>query len=208
MEAVYYAARANLRRLMILHPSWTRTQLAQATGMSRSWVDTWRKRLLSVPADDEQVLRGLSRAPHHPPPRLDPQVVDRLLEIRDDPPEGLGRTPGPKAILYYLNRDEALKEQQLRRPQSTRTMHRLLHENGRIASRLPTLTDPIERPPAMQQWQLDFKDASSVPADPHGKKQHVVETLTIIDKGTSILVAHHVRADFTAETALAAVAQT
>ena len=124
MEAVYYAARANLRRLMLLHPSWTRTQLAQATGMSRSWVDKWRKRLLSVPADDEQVLRGLSRAPHHPPPRLDPQVVDRLLEIRDDPPEGLNRTPGPKAILYYLNRDEALKEQQLRRPQSTRTIHR------------------------------------------------------------------------------------
>jgi hypothetical protein len=42
MEAVYYAARANLRRLMMLHPSWTRGQLAQATGMSRSWVDTWK----------------------------------------------------------------------------------------------------------------------------------------------------------------------
>jgi hypothetical protein len=38
MEAVYYAARANLRRFMILHPNWTRGQLAQATGMSRSWV--------------------------------------------------------------------------------------------------------------------------------------------------------------------------
>jgi hypothetical protein len=35
MEAVYYAARANLRRLMILHPNWTRGQLAQATGMSK-----------------------------------------------------------------------------------------------------------------------------------------------------------------------------
>ena len=52
------------------------------------------------------------------------------------------------------------------------------------------------------------KDASTVPADPHGKRQHVVETLNIIDKGTSILVAHHVRSDFTAETALAAVAET
>ncbi len=59
MQAVYYAARANLRRLMILHPHWTRAQLAQATGMSRSWVDKWKKRLLSVPRDDEQVLRGL-----------------------------------------------------------------------------------------------------------------------------------------------------
>ena len=112
------------------------------------------------------------------------------------------------AILSYLSRDETLKEGGLRLPKSTRTIHRLLHENGRIASRLPTLTDPIERPAPMQHWQLDFKDASTVPADPHGKKQHVVEILNIIDKGTSVLVAHHVRSDFTAETALAAVAQT
>src|SRR6266568_8075488 len=98
------------------------------------------KRLLSAPLNDEQVLRGLSRAPHDPPPKLDSQVIDRLLEIRDDPPEGLGRTPGPKAILYYLSRDEALKEKELRLPKSTRTIHRILHENGRIASRLPTLT--------------------------------------------------------------------
>jgi transposase InsO family protein len=206
MQAVYYAARANLRRLMLLHPSWTRSQLAQATGMSRSWVDKWKKRLLSAPPDDEQVLHGRSCAPHHPPPRLDPEGVDRLLEIRDDPPAGLGRTPGPKAILYYLKQDEALKPMRL--PKSTRTVYRLLKENGRIASRLPTVSEPLERPAPMQQWQLDFKDASSVPTDTHGKKQHVVEILTIIDKGTSILVAHHVRSDFSAETALAAVAQT
>jgi len=155
MEAIYYAARANLRRLMLLHPNWTRGQLAQATGMSRSWVDKWKKRLVSAPPDDEQVLRGLSRTPHHPPPRLDFQVVDRLLEIRDDPPEGLGRTPGPKAILYYLNRDETLKEKQLRLPKSTRTIHRILKENGRIASRLPSVTEPLERPAPLQHWQLD-----------------------------------------------------
>jgi hypothetical protein len=102
MEAVYYAARANLRRLLILHPAWTRAQFAQATGMSRSWVDKWKKRLLSVALDDEQVLRGLSRAPHHPPQRLDPVIIDRLLEIRDAPPEGLRRTPGrhPHPLLF------------------------------------------------------------------------------------------------------------
>ena len=100
MEAVYYAARANLRRLLRQHPDWTRPQLAQATGMSVSWIDTWKKRLVHAPKDDEQVLHGLSRAPHHPLPRLDQQVVDRVLEIRDDRAFGLGRTPGPKAILY------------------------------------------------------------------------------------------------------------
>jgi hypothetical protein len=145
MEAVYYAARANLRRLLQQHPHWTRPQLAQATGMSVSWIDKWKKRLLQAPKDDEQALHGLSRAPHHPLSRLDQQVVDRVLEIRDDPPEGLGRTPGPRAILYYLGRDESLKERGMRLPKSTRTIHRLLRENGRIATRLPRLTDPLER---------------------------------------------------------------
>ncbi len=208
MEAVYYAARGNLRRLLRQHPSWTRAQLAQATGMSLGWVSKWKKRLSSTPADDEQVLHGHSRAPQHPPPRLDPLVVDRLLEIRDQPPEGLGRTPGPKAILYYLPRDESLQQAGLRLPRSTRTIHRLLREHGRIAPRLPHAPDPIERPQPMQQWQLDFKDASTVPADPEGKQRHVVEALNIIDKGTSVLIASHVRSDFSAETALQAVAHT
>src|SRR5258706_15302724 len=99
MEEGYYAARANLRRFIVLHPSGARGELAQANGMSKSWVDTWKKRLLSVPPDDEQLLCVLSRAPHHPPPQLDSQVIDRLLEIRDDPKEALRRTPRPKAIL-------------------------------------------------------------------------------------------------------------
>ncbi len=60
----------------------------------------------------------------------------------------------------------------------------------------------------MQQWQQDFKDASSVPADPDGKHQHVVETLNILDMGTSTMIASYVRSDFTAETALGAVAHT
>ena len=116
MEAVYYAARANLQRLLHEHPDWTRSHLAQATGMSVSWIDKWKKRLFQVPDHDEHVLCGLSRAPHHPRPRLAQQVVDRVLEIRDTPPENLGRIPGPKAILYYLGRDEALKEQRVRLP--------------------------------------------------------------------------------------------
>ena len=120
MQALYYAARGNLRWLLRLHPQWSQRQLAQALGMSRSWVSKWIKRLQSAPPDDEEVLQGLSRAPKHPPERLDARVIDRILEIRDQPPEGLGRTPGPKAILYYLPRDESLQQAGLRLPRSTR----------------------------------------------------------------------------------------
>jgi hypothetical protein len=155
MEAVYYTARGNLRRLLQLYPYWRRAQFARATGMSPGWVSKWKKRLKSVSPTDEQVLHGSSRVPHHPPPRLDSQVVDRLLEIRDEPPEGRGRTPGPKAILYYLSRDEHLRQAGLRLPRSTRTIHRLLRVHGRIAPHLLNASDPIERPEPMRDFQLD-----------------------------------------------------
>ena len=186
MEAVYYAARANLRRLVTQYPSWTRQQYAQAVGMSRGWVKKWIKRLGEAPPQDEAVLQGQSRARKQPPERISQVVVERVLELRDQPPEGLGRTPGPKALLYYLPRDAELAASGERLPRSSRTVYRLLREAGRIPRRVRHLQEPTERPAPMSQWQLDFKDASSVPAQRDGKQQHVVEVLTTVDMGTSI----------------------
>jgi len=206
MEAVYYAARANFRRLLTQYPNWTRKQYAQAVGMSEGWVKKWIKRLRQAAPDDETVLQGQSRARKHPPERTSEVVVDRILEIRDQPPEGLGRPPGPKAILYYLPREADLVAQGQRLPRSSRTIYRILRQAGRIRRRRPRVQEPTERPAPMSQGQLDFKDASSVAAEADGKRQHVVEVLNSIDEGSSVLVAAQVRADFTAETTLEAVA--
>jgi transposase InsO family protein len=189
MEAVYYAARANFRRLLGEHPTWTRQQYAQAVGMSQGWVKKWSKRLRAVPPDDEAVLHSQSRARKHPPERISEEVVDRILQMRDQPPEGLRRTPGPKALLYYLPRDADLAASGARLPRSSRTIYRILCQAGRIPHRVPSLHDPLERPLPMSQWQLDFKDASTVVAEPDGKRQHVVEVLNTVDMGTSVLVA-------------------
>jgi transposase InsO family protein len=205
MEVVYYAARANLRRLLRLYPQWTQQPYAQAVGMSLGWVKKWKKRLQVAAPEDEQVLHSRSRARKHPPERLSEQVVDRIIEMRDQPPEGLRRTPGPKAILYYLPRDEQLQGQRL--PRSSRTIYRILQQAGRIVQRLPGLHEPLERPAPMSHWQLDFKDASTVPAERDGKRQHVVEVLNVVDEGTSVLVEAQVCADFHAETTLGAVAE-
>ena len=59
----------------------------------------------------------------------------------------------------------------------------------------------------MSRWELDFKDAATVPATPEGKRQHVVEVLNTVDEGTSVLVDAQVGADFHAETTLQAVAE-
>ena len=155
MEAVYYAARANLRRVLTQHPTWTRQHYAQAVGMSKGWVKKWSKRLREASPEDEAVLHSQSRARKHPPERISEVVVDRLLEMRDQPPEGLGRTPGPKALLYYLPRDAELAARGERLPRSSRTIYRLLCQAGRIQRRVPAQHDPLERPAPMSQWQLD-----------------------------------------------------
>jgi hypothetical protein len=51
-------------------------------------------------------------------------------------------------------------------------------------------------------------DASTVPPDPDGKQQHVVEVLNTIDVGTSILLSAQPRPDFSMATAIEAVAAT
>jgi transposase InsO family protein len=91
---------------------------------------------------------------------------------------------------------------------SCKTIYRILKANDRIAEHGKPVHQPMERPAPMTCWQIDFKDIGSVPADPDGKRQHVVETLNIIDTGTSVLLDAHVRSDFTAETALQALAIT
>ncbi len=52
---------------------------------------------------------------------------------------------------------------------------------------------------------MDCKDASTVPAEPDGKRQHVVEVCNFVDAGTSVALWAPVSADCHAETALEAV---
>ena len=207
MEEQYYADRARLRELLCAHPDWSTATLARQLGRSETWVKKWRARLRAAPPGDERVLAGRSRARRQPPPSISPEVISRILAIRDHPPGNLQRVPGPRTILYYLGQDADLRARGVRLPRSTRTIWEILTRHGRIAHPPPRTPEPLDRPPALTAWQLDFKDVSTVPADPEGKQQHVVETLNCVDVGTSILLDAQVRTDFTEETALAAVAE-
>ncbi len=208
MEEQLVAARAHLRHLLQVHPDWPYQEYADQIGRPRDWVKRWVKRLRAAPPDDETVLWNRSSARHHLPPPLDPSVIDRILEIRDHPPEHLQRTPGPKAILYYLHRQEDLLAQGLRLPRSTRTIWQILTEYGRIGHTPRRVHVPMERPGPLVSWQIDLKDADSVPPDPDGKQQHVVETFDILDVGTSIALRVEPGEDYTAETVFTPVVET
>jgi len=89
-----------------------------------------------------------------------------------------------------------------RLPRSSRTIWRILRQHQRIIEQPNREHHGVERPGAMESWQLDFKDASTVAADPEGKQQHVVEVFDAVDVGTSILIAAEARADFSMATAI------
>jgi hypothetical protein len=105
MEEEWMRDRALLRDLLKKAPQASPRELAQATGRSVSWVKKWRKRLREGDPHDHEFLCSHSRAHHAPYFRWDPCVETRIVEMRLSPPEHLGRTPGPRALLYYLPRD-------------------------------------------------------------------------------------------------------
>ena len=208
MEEKWYAARAALRHLYQQHPNWSFQRLSEETGYCYNWVRKWCHRFAEAEPDDPTILCSQSRCRHTLPEPIQPEVVTQILAIRDDPPEGLNRIPGPLAIKYYLHRDEALKEAGYHLPTSTSTIWAILDENGRIARKQLAEPEPVSRAAPMQAWQLDFKDVTTVAEAPGDKQMHLVETLNVVDCGTSILVDNQARTDYNAETVIEAVATT
>jgi hypothetical protein len=208
METEWYQARACLRHLRKKHPAWTLKQLAQEMGYSYNWVRKWCKRLAAAPPDDATCLCSLSRARKTPPPPIAPEVVKVILTLRHDPPEGLQRTPGPVAIKYYLPRDQELQVKGYHLPTSTSTIWRILDQHGCIQRPTPRAHEPVTRAAPLQAWQIDFKDVTTVTGASDDKHLHLVETLDVVDSGTSLLLDNPARPDFNAETAIASVVAT
>ena len=208
-EADLIAKRAALWWLTQQHPQWSHQDLADALAMSRSWVSKWLQRLRQTDPDDVMALHSRSCARQTPPVSIasQPAVVQRILEIRVAPPENLQRIPGPEAILYYIHRDPALKQADVRLPRSQTTIWKILQQAGCIQQDRRRKPRPLELREPGEEVQFDLKDASSVPADPGGKQQHVVEIANFVDAGTSIWLHRQVRSDFDAEALFEVVAQ-
>ena len=206
MEEQWQVDRARLRRLSQAHPTWSQSRLAQETKRSVTWVKKWRKRFGEAAPGDQDVLKSRSRRPKQAGSPIQSMVIERILAIRDHPP--LNRIPGPLAIQYFLEQQEKDDPLGCYLPTSSSTIWRILEEHQRIYR--PTLAEPEPLPLAepMENWQIDFKDVITVRRpEQEIKQQHFVETLNIVDSGTSILVDNPARPDFNAETAIRTLAE-
>lgn len=206
-ELQYQADRSNLHKLRLQSPKLSKSELALRLNRSISWVKKWLRRFREAPdPDDPRLIYGLPRGRKTPPPPPNPVLVQRILDIRDHPPQNLRRVPGPKTIAYYLHSDQVLVASHLKPPSSASFIWKILDKNGRI-SRMPKgQHKPMELPEPMSEWEVDFKDASSVKVGVEGKRAHLVEILDIIDVGTSILVEALPSDNYNAQTALSTVA--
>ena len=172
-EAQLIMQRASLRWLTQQHPTWTQQELAMTLGKSLAWVKKWLKRLREAKPTDVMVLHARSRARKTPPASIarPPAGVQRILEIRESPPENLQRVPGPEAILYYVHRDLELRKAGVRLPRSQTTIWKILRLFGCIAQDHRRQPKPAERKQPGEEVQLDLKDATTVPADAEGKRK-------------------------------------
>lgn len=194
MESEWELDRIQLYQLRRDYPDWTLKQLAEEVGRCLSWVKKWLKRFREAGQASLEMFKSRSRAPHHRPRQVVAAVRDAILGLRDSLNEVYGRVVGPKTILYHLHRDSVLQKLNVYLPRSTRTIWQVLRDGGRIPKRVRD-HHPIERPDPMQHWEMDF-----------GQLGSVFEFLTVVDRGTSILVDTQTQPYYNAETALMAVA--
>ena len=208
MEEQWMVDRAKLRQLMYEHPAWVNRQYAESVGRCRKWVQKWKQRLQGTDLDDQTMLHSQPRArktlsePYHP------DVIARILDLRDNPPEAVPRKLGAPTILYYLHGDETLKAGGHRLPRSTSTIWKILDDNQRMLRPIKIVPQPVERPGPMDTWEIDFTDVSTARASHDHKQQHQVEAFAVVDRGTSILVDLQSSDDYQMQSAIIAVAST
>ena len=156
MEEHWIAKRSQLRQLLKDQPYWTNQMLADALSMSVSWVKDWKRVLGTSTLDDEAIVLG---RPRHRRTALEDyaaDVVEAVLDIRDNPPDYCPRTPGPAVIQYELQRRFAGTGKRF--PRSTSTIWRLLDRHQRIIRSPQREHQAFERPAPMSHWEIDFND--------------------------------------------------
>lgn len=193
MDSEWELDRIRLYQLRREHPDWTLKHLAQAVGWCLSWVKKWLKRFREAGSPSLAMFQSQSRAPHNRPGQIVAAVRDLILGLRDDLKEMYGRVVGPKTILYHLHKETVLQSQGVYLPRSTRSIWQVLKEGGRIPTRVHE-HHPVERPEPMQHWEMDF-----------GQLGDTFEFMTVIDRGTSILINTQTQPHYNAEMALMAV---
>jgi len=173
--------------------------LAVLVGSSKSGACRFRE----AAPDDLVVLHARSCARKTPPPTLDPRMIERIVQMRESPPEHFQRVPGPKALLSDLPRDPQLQARGAPLPRSTRTSLQdpaatRLHSGGAN----PSSEAVFRHVSRSKRSRWISKTRALFPPIQKANKSRVVEVLNFVDAGTSILLSAQTHQDFHARSRL------
>lgn len=205
MEVKWIQKRVQLWHLLRDEPGLSVRQLAQRTGMSIAWVQTWSERVENADGTDLTVFMSRSRRRKNSPRKVTEAVEAKILHLRDTLTEQYQRVAGARNILYHLHEDRDLKQLGVYIPGSHNTVHDVLVRYNRIPRPAPRIHVPREPAEPMQVWEIDFTDVITAHSPDTEKRQHQVEVFDVVDTGTSIALETAVSDQFDARQSLIAM---
>lgn len=200
-ESEWVFERVRLLMLKREHPDWSYRHCARELGHDPKWVRKWSLRFAAAQPVTLKTLRSVSRAPHHPPPRIPEQAKDLVVELRHELSEKFHRRAGPKLLHYGLERYCQLYSVDFRLPKATSTIAQILRERQCVLPHFQGKHEPVLLPLPMDEWEMDFGEIYL------GEAGGVFEFFVVIDRGTSRVIYVEARSGYNAETALEAVAR-
>lgn len=136
-KLVYH--RMKLRHLMKEHPDWTNKQLAEAIGLSVSWVRKWRP-ICKQEAAQLKDFTSKSRAPKRVANKTSQEAIHYVINVHKELSKKYNRRIGPDLIVRELRERQATTE--IRLPRSNKTVWRILVANGLITKKPKKVTEP------------------------------------------------------------------
>lgn len=170
--------RMQLQQLLKEHPDWTNKQLAKATGFSIAWVRKWRP-ICSQETTQLKDFTSKSRAPKRIPNKTSQEAIKYVIDLREELSRKYNRPAGPDLIAHELKERQATTK--IRLPRSSKTVWRILSANGLIAKKSKRVTEPIDLPAPMEEWEIDFGEVWI-------ENEGVFEMFLAVDRGTSRVV--------------------
>lgn len=200
-ESEWVFERVQLLMLRRINPDWSYRRCARELGHDAKWVRKWSLRFAAAHPVTLKTLQSVSRAPHHPPPRIPEQAKDLVVELRHELSEQFHRRAGPKLLQFGLETYCKLHPVDFKLPKATSTIAGILRERHCILPRLAKYHEPIFLPPPMEEWEMDFGEIYL------GEAEGMFEFFVVADRGTSRVIYVEARNGYNAETALEAVAR-
>lgn len=193
-ESEWMYERRRLYGLVQAHPEWSLRAYAREMGHDAGWVRKWVGHFKACVTPGVAMFCSHSRRPQRSPTQLGMKVKDTICELRESLSERFWRRAGAKTIQYYLKQKQGVLP-------CANSIYKVLRERSYVRGAHPVIREPLELPPPMEEWEMDFGEIYL------GETEGILEFFLMVDRGSSRVVYVEGSSGYRAETAIDAVMQ-